>query len=241
MMRLRRADRDQPRGRRLLLVAAICASPLPLSVVADGGPPGIAPGRPTDLQAEVRGPDRVRLSWDEGKGGSDTEFYFVYRNGEAIAAVDDDDNDGWTDRGLEPWTEYTWHVVAFDSRWRRSDPSDPVTARTEDATPPGPPGLLSASTPDPFTVQLSWGAAEDPESGIAGYVVLRDDKKRGETEGLSWADETVEPEEEYTYRVRAVNGSGLAGESTDPVVVLTPPPPDTTPPAPPVGLRVVRP
>lgn len=228
-------------SRRLLLVAAICATPLPLSLLGNQGPPAMDPGQPTGLQAEVRGPGEVRLSWDEGKGGSDTDFYFVYRDGEAIAAVDDDENDGWTDRGLQPWTEYTWHVVAFDSRWRRSDPSDPVSARTDDATPPGPPGMVTASTPDAFTVELSWDPADDPESGIDRYVVHRDDKKKGESEQLSWRDESVEPDEEYTYQVRAINGSGLAGEQSEPIVILTPPAPDTTPPAAPLGLRVVAP
>jgi hypothetical protein len=233
--------REAHRSRRLLLVAAICATPLPFGLVTGGSGLESAPGRPTGLVAEVRGPDEVRLSWEEGKGGSDTEFYFVYRDGEPIAAVDGDENDRWTDRGLEPWTEYTWHVVAFDSRWRRSDPSDPVTARTDDATPPGPPGTLTASITDPLSVALSWGAAEDPESGIARYVILRDDKKTGETEDLSWQDGSVRFENEYSYRVRAINGSGLAGETTESILVMTPPPPDTTPPAPPVGLRVVGP
>jgi hypothetical protein len=227
--------------RRLLLVVAICATPLSLGIAADSGSPGSAPGRPTGLKAEVRGPHEVRLSWDEGKGGSDTEFYFVYRDGEPVASVNRDENDGWTDRGLRPWTEYTWHVVAFDDRFRRSDPSDPVSARTPDATPPGPPGPLTASAPDALTVQLSWGAAEDPESGIAHYVILRGDKKKGETAELSWQDESVKPEKEYSYRVRAVNGSGLEGEATESTVVVTPPAPDTTPPAAPVGLRVIVP
>jgi chitin-binding protein len=225
----------------MLLVAAICATPLPVSLVAEVSGIQSDPGRPTGLEAVVRGPDEVQLFWDEGKGGSDTEFYFVYRDGQAIAVVDDAKNEGWIDRGLEPWTEYTWHVVAYDSRWRHSDPSDPVSARTEDATPPGSPEALTASTPDAFTVQLSWQPAKDPESGIARYEVFRADKMKGETQDLSWQDESVKPEKEYTYRVRAVNGFGLAGEKTEAIVVATPSPPDTTPPAAPVGLRVIVP
>jgi len=229
--------KDAPWSRRLLLASIVCVTPLGFSA----GSPASDPGRPTNLKAEVLGPDEVRLSWDEGKDGSDTDFYFVYRDGEAIAAVDVDESKGWTDRGLEAWTEYTWHVVAFDSRWRRSDPSDPVTARTDDDSPPGPPGVLSASSVAAFSVALTWDPAEDPESGIDRYIVLRGDKKKGETEDLAWTDDSVDPEKEYVYRVRAVNGSGLAGETGEPLLIVTPPAPDTTPPAPPAGLRVVQP
>ena len=226
-----------PRNRRLLFASIVCVAPLGVSAVS----PSADPGRPTNLEADVLGPHEVRLSWDEGKDGSNPAFYFVYRDGAAIAVVDVDDNDGWTDRGLEAWTEYTWHVVAFDSRWRPSDPSDPVTARTDDGSPPGPPAALSASHVTAFSVSLAWDPAEDPESGIDHYIVLRGGKKKGETEGLAWTDDRVDPEKEYVYRVRAINGSGLAGETGAPLVIVTPPAPDTTPPAPPAGLRVVQP
>jgi hypothetical protein len=229
--------KDSLWSRRLLLASIVCLTPLGVSA----GSTALDPGRPTNLEAEVLGPDEVRLSWEEGKGGSDTEFYFVYRDGEPIEAVDVDESDGWTDRGLEAWTEYTWHVVAFDSRWRRSDPSDPVTARTDDDSPPGLPGTLSAVDVTASSVALAWDPAEDPESGIDRYTVLRDDKKRGETEGLTWTDDSVDPEKEYAYRVRAINGSGLTGEAGEPLVIVTPPAPDTIPPAPPAGLRVVQP
>jgi hypothetical protein len=232
-----RRGEDSFWSRRLLLAAIVCFTPLGVSA----GSTALDPGRPTNLEAEVLGPDEVRLSWEEGKDGSDTDFYFVYRDGEAIAAVDPDESDGWVDRGLQAWTEYTWHVVAFDSRWRRSDPSDPVTARTDDGSPPGPPGALSAPDVAAFSVALAWDPAVDPESGIASYIVLRGDKKKGQTEGLTWTDDSVDPEKEYVYRVRAINGSGLTGETGDPLMIVTPPAPDTTPPAPPAGLRVVQP
>ena len=93
----------------------------------------------------------------------------------------------------------------------------------------------------PHRVELAWEPADDPQSGIASYVVLRDGEQKDETEDTRFADETVQPESEYEYRVRAINGSGTSGEPGDPLNVLTPPVPDTTPPAPPAALRVVQP
>ncbi len=235
------AVRNSPRAwkRRLALAAAIVLGPLGLS--SSGASNGMAPDPPRDLTAEVLGPDAVKLTWREGKDGSEPDFYFVYRDGEAVAAVDQDDHPEWTDTGLSAWTEYTYRVVAIDSRWRASDPSSPVTVRTADGSPPGSPGSLEVTALLPHRVELAWEPASDPESGVTSYDVLRDGKRNGTTEDTRFADETVQPESEYEYKVRAVNGSGDAGEPGDPLTVLTPPLPDTTPPAPPVALRVVQP
>ena len=228
-----------PWKRRLALAAAIVLGPLGLS--SSGASIGLAPDPPRDLKAEVLGPEAIKLTWRAGKHGSDPDFYFVYRDGEAIAAVDEEDHPEWTDDGLSPWTEYTYHVVAIDSRWRRSDASSPVTVRTADGSPPAPPGSLTASAIHANRVELEWEPAQDPQSGVDSYVVLRDGKKKGTTEDTRFIDETVQPESDYQYRVRAVNGSGDPGEPGDPLNVRTPPAADTTPPAPPVALRVVQP
>ncbi len=228
-----------PWKRRLLLAAAIVLGPLGLS--SSGASIGLAPDPPRDLKAEVLGPEAIKLTWRAGKGGSDPDFYFVYRDGEAIAAVDEDDHPEWTDDGLSPWTEYTYHVVAIDNRWKRSDPSAPVTVRTADGSPPGPPGSLTATATHANRVELEWEPAHDPQSGVDSYVVLRDGKKKGTTEDTRFIDETVQPESDYQYRVRAINGSGDAGVPGDPLNVRTPPAADTTPPAPPIALRVVQP
>ena len=225
--------------RRLALAAAIVLGPLGLS--SSGASIGMAPDPPRDLEAKVLGPDAVKLTWREGKDGSEPNFYFVYRDGEAVAAVDQDNHPEWTDTGLSAWTEYTYRVVAIDSRWRASDPSPPVTVRTADGSPPGPPGSLEVTALLPHRVELAWEAASDPESGVASYDVLRDGKRKGTTEDTHFVDETVQPKTEYDYTVRAVNGSGTPGEPGDPLSVLTPPIPDTTPPAPPAALRVVQP
>ena len=228
-----------PWKRRLLLAAAIVLGPLGLS--SSGASIGLAPDPPRDLKAEVLGPEAIKLTWRAGKHGSDPDFYFVYRDGEAIAAVDEEDHPEWTDDGLSPWTEYTYHVVAIDSRYRRSDASSPVTVRTADGSPPGPPGSLTATATHPDRVELEWEPAQDPQSGVDSYMVLRDGKKKGTTEDTRFIDETVQPDSDYQYRVRAINGSGDPGEPGDPLNVRTPPAADTTPPAPPVALRVVQP
>ena len=225
--------------RRLALAAAIVLGPLGLS--SSGASIGMAPDPPRELEAKVLGPDAVKLTWREGKDGSEPNFYFVYRDGEAIAAVDQDNHPEWTDTGLSSWTEYTYRVVAVDSRFRRSDASAPVTVRTADGSPPGPPGSLTVADLQPERVDLEWEPANDPESGVVAYIVLRDGEEQGDTEETRFTDDTVLPESDYQYAVRAINGAGDPGEPSDPLSVRTPPVPDTVPPAPPVALRVVQP
>ena len=72
-------------------------------------------------------------------------------------------------------------------------------------------------------------------------MVRRDGVRAGETEAPPFVDDSLEPDTEYEYRVRAVNGSGITGPNSEPISVRTPPLPDTTPPAPPASLRVVQP
>lgn len=225
--------------RRFLLVAAVLIGPLGLS--SSTAASGLAPDPPRDLEAEVLGPTSVKLTWREGKDGSTPEYYVIFRDGLQVGFAEQDRHPEWTDEGLSPWTEYTYRVVAVD-RWSRpSDPSDPVTVRTPDGSPPGAPGSLTLLDVQATRVALEWGAASDPESGIDRYVVWRNGQVRGEVEETGFTDDSVLPESDYVYVVRAVNGAGDTGPPGDPASVRTPPLPDTVPPAPPVALRAVLP
>ncbi len=225
--------------RRLLLVAAVLIGPLGLR--SSTAAIGLAPDPPRDLKAEVLGPNAVKLTWREGKDGSNPEFYVIFRDGLQADIVEQDDHPEWTDDGLSAWTEYTYWVVAVDNRLRPSDPSDPVTVRTADGSPPGAPGSLTVTDLQATRVALEWDAAIDPESGVVRYVVLRDGKKKGDVEETRFTDDAVLPESDYVYTVQAVNGAGDTGQPGDPLSVRTPPLPDTVPPAPPKALRVVQP
>jgi hypothetical protein len=230
---------ESARHRRLLLVAAVLIGPLGLS--SSTAAIGLAPDPPRDLKAEVLGPTAVKLTWREGKDGSNPEFYVIYRNGLQAKIVEQDNHPEWTDDGLSAWTEYTYWVVAVDNRFRTSDPSDSVTVRTADGSPPGVPGSLTVADLQATRVALEWEPASDPESGVVRYVVLRDGKKKGDAEETRFTDDTALPESDYIYAVQAVNGAGDTGQPGDPLSVRTPPLPDTMPPAPPMALRVVQP
>ena len=93
------------------------------------------------------------------------------------------------------------------------------------ATPAQPQGLTAVAVHDD-SVSLTW---DDPgDASIIGYQVLRgpeadnlaviaEDTRNADGE---YVDETVEPETEYVYVVKAINGGGVSAQSS-PVTVTT--------------------
>ena len=103
-----------------------------------------------------------------------------------------------------------------------ADPTPAQATWTVDTVPPSIPAGLTASTPSPTQVQLSWTASTD-SSGIGGYQVFRDGalyRTIGAT--TSFAD-TVPAGSTHTYAVAAVDKAGNVSQPSTPVTVTTGP------------------
>ena len=109
-----------------------------------------------------------------------------------------------------------------------SGATDPVAA----ADPPAKPTGLSAVVVSHDTVTLTW---DDPQDDtITGYVILRRDREihptgtfvtiAGDTGSAdtTYTDDTVEPDKEYVYRIKAINEHGEVSEKSDWVRGFTP-------------------
>ncbi|MFQ6030232.1 MAG: LamG-like jellyroll fold domain-containing protein, partial [Dehalococcoidia bacterium] len=93
---------------------------------------------------------------------------------------------------------------------------------SSDDTPPTAPSDLAA-TVDLAQVQLSWTAAEDPDTGIAAYNIYRDtasgtvktwiDSVSGSN--FSYIDNPPAGSDQHYYQVSAVNGVGLEGNKSN--------------------------
>lgn len=92
--------------------------------------------------------------------------------------------------------------------------------RPPDVTPPSAPTAL-AGAPFEDQVDLAWEAAGDPETGIGGYKVYRDDLFLKTTSVRTFRDGTAVQNHTYRYRVSATNGEGLEGEKSNEVTVTT--------------------
>jgi fibronectin type 3 domain-containing protein len=104
-----------------------------------------------------------------------------------------------------------------------------------DSTPPGSSTLTASVTGQ--SVNLSWTAASDPESGVGRYRIYRGisggtgKTLLSETTGVTHTDNGA-PNTTYYYDLAAVNGAGIEGPLSNEVVVVT----GNAPPAAPVGV-----
>ena len=163
-------------------------------------------------------------------------------------------NDGGTDADIFSETDATYTLVAADMgktiKVKVSFTDDAeneeslisaATAAVAAADPPAPPTGLSAVVVAHDAVTLIW---DDPEDdAITGYVILRRDREihpvgtfvtiAGDTGSAdtTYTDDTVEPDKQYVYRIKAINEHGEVSEESDWVRGFTPAAPPTDSPA----------
>ena len=199
----------------------------------DGSPPTT----PTDVTATATSATVVSVTWS---ASTDPETgvaeYRVFRDGSLVATPQ---GTSYSDDGLEAETQYEYRVAAVNGEGlvgSLSDPAPVTTPRAIDDTPPTAPAGLQARAASPRQVSLFWSASTDPESGVAGYRVYRDDALVGSPEDASFEDASVEPDTEYRYHVTAVNVDWFESGPSDEVTVTTPRQTDDTPPTAPGSL-----
>ena len=158
-------------------------------------------------------------------------------------------NDGITDTDISGETDATYILVADDvgktikvrvivtddagnNETLSSGASDAVAAPEPPAKPTG----LSAAVVSHDTVTLTWDNPQD--DAITGYVILRRDREihpvgtfvtiTGDTGSAdaTYTDDTVEPEKQYVYRIKAINEHGEVSEISSWVRAFTPAAPD---------------
>ncbi len=90
-----------------------------------------------------------------------------------------------------------------------------------DTTPPSMPLEVVATPVSQSQIDLAWQAAEDPESGVAGYNIYRDGVRIATVAGASYSDTGLDEGASYTYEITAVNGAGIEGPKSAPVGAAT--------------------
>ena len=185
------------------------------------------PAKPTGLSSAAVSHDAVTLAWDNPQDDSITGYVILRRDREihpvgTFVTITGDTGSAdttYTDDSVEPDKQYNYKIKAINkygevsarSHWVRADtPAVPV--------PDKPTGLSTVVSYN--TVTLTW---DDPQDGtITGYVILRRDRAihpigtfvtiAGDTGSAqtAYTDETVEPDKEYVYRIKAINDRGLS-------------------------------
>ena len=186
------------------------------------------PAMPTGLSPSVSH-DTVALTWDDPQDDAITGYVILRRDraihpvGTFVAITDDTGSADttYTDDTVEPDKQYVYRIKAINEYGEESEISDWVRANTPAVpVPDQPTGLSAAVSHD--TVTLTWDDAED--DSITGYVILRRDREihpvgtfitiAGDTGSVdtTYTDDTVEPDKEYVYRIKAINEYGEVSE-----------------------------
>ncbi len=165
-----------------------------------------APAPVTGQQASYRTDTAVELRWEASAGAAG---YAIYRNG-ALAGTTRTGLQ-FTDRGLAPDTEYRYKVFAFDAAGNLSPAADIVTRTYNgpDVTPPSVPTGLTAASPTPASVKLTWSASVDDRSAPE-YKVYRNGEWMSTVQQPAYEDRSMLSGTVHTYAISAVDREGNA-------------------------------
>ena len=196
------------------------------------------PAMPTGLSAAVSH-DAVTLAWDDPRDDAITGYVILRRDREihplgtfvTIAGDTGSTDTTYTDDTVEPDKEYVYRIKAINEHGEVSEKSDWIRADTPAVPVPDKPTGLSAAVSHDAVI-LTW---DDPrDDSITGYVILRRDRAihpvgtfvtiAGDTGSAdtTYTDDTVEPDKEYVYRIKAINEHGEVSEISDRVRGFTP-------------------
>ena len=197
------------------------------------------PAMPTGLSAAAVSHDAVTLAWDNPQDDSITGYIILRRDREihlvgifvTITGDTGSTDTTYTDATVEPDKQYVYRIKAINEHGEVSEESDWVRGFTPAVpVPDKPTGLSAAVSHD--TVTLTWDNPQD--DSITGYIILRRDREihlvgifvtiTGDTGSTdtTYTDDTVEPDKEYVYRIKAINEHGEVSEESDWVRGFTP-------------------
>lgn len=100
-------------------------NPGDLTVVSSGDL--TPPAKPTGLMVSNASPVSISLAWDSHPD-ADVAGFEIYRDGERLATVLDGSATSFTDTAVTENSSYSYYLIAIDTSFNRSDPSNEVTA-----------------------------------------------------------------------------------------------------------------
>ena len=179
------------------------------------------PNAPDNLKANVVSGTRIDLTWRD-RSGNETGFKIERRTGSGsfnLVATVDANVTTYSDTGLNPGTQYTYRVCAYNSGGDSGYSSEVSATTTAAVTTPAAPDNLSATMASSTRINLTWRDRSDNETGFK-IERKKDDGRYAEIATVtanttSYSDTGLEANTKYVYRVRAYNAAGNSSYSNE--------------------------
>ena len=157
----------------------------------------------------------MRIYQDNEEVASTGKTGAVSTNPDVPAAI------GSNPGGKRPWHGKIDEVLLYDRALSAAEIDSLFHAVADDPSPPGAPADLAVILATASRIDLTWSSASDPESGISFYNIFRDGGHAGSPAATFFSDAGLEEDTEYLYEVSAVNGAGLEGPRSLPLLATT--------------------
>ncbi|MEO7364551.1 MAG: fibronectin type III domain-containing protein [Candidatus Saccharimonadales bacterium] len=189
------------------------------------------PSAPTNLRATTVLDTSISFAWDASTDDVAVTGYKLYRDGALIGTTT---VTSYTDTGLQPVTQYSYTIKAYDAANNVSLASAALVVTTAyDTTAPTVPTNLRTTAITDTTISLAWDLASD-NVAVTGYDLYRGGSLITTTTGTSFTDSGLATDTAYSYRIRAHDASSNNSAQSSPLATATIP--DTVAPATPANL-----
>ena len=204
--------------------------PKPTVVFVDQAPPTV----PVNLSTTFISGSFVGIKWDPSTDNTAVEGYRVFLDGEEYGTVKQSEA---IIGGLEPHTEYTINVSAYDERMNESALSEPFVVQTvdPDTEPPTAPENVRGIDSTYNSLAIQWSPATD-NIAVSGYDLYLNGEFIGTSVITTYSFIGLEPSTEYSITISAVDYSLNTSPLTEPILLRTKAP-DLIPPTIPEELR----
>jgi chitodextrinase/flagellar hook assembly protein FlgD len=179
---------------------------------------GTAPTIPTMLQASSIKPNSFTLSWAASSDNVAVLGYNVYKNGVLVETVTGTEANL---AGLTYLSTYLMSVTAIDGDGNESVASGIFPVMTDDLDAPSAPTSLTSSELTATSFKLTWTAASDAETSIAGYKVFQNGNYLGTTTETHYQLSGLTQLTDYVMTVSAFDIADNVSAISLPLLVLT--------------------
>ncbi|MCB1585810.1 MAG: Ig-like domain repeat protein, partial [Xanthomonadales bacterium] len=187
------------------------------------------------LTGQVSGINDVTLNWSSSSS-ADTAGYWIFRNGQLLIAIDNEQVFNYTDSNL-PNGEYTYYIKVVDTAGNLSPASNSYLAQIQQQQLPGIENLVIQAPVSGGSLVLNWDESQSPRfnsykvyrslSSSTGYNHIAD------TTQATYNDQNVENGTRYYFVVTMSDSSGNESPYSNEVSAI---PSDLLPPEVPVIL-----